>query len=97
MMYLSVIKNFAYTITTKQNRCPNSGVIRRPNGAYRLLTELECWRLQGFTDKDYYNALKANPSRENCQNGTLYKQAGNSIAVPILEELFKTILNGNYL
>lgn len=97
MRYFSVIKNFVYTITTKQNRCPNSGIIRRPDGTYRLLTELECWRLQGFTDDDYYNALKANPGKANCQNGALYKQAGNSIAIPILEELFKTILNGNYL
>lgn len=40
-----VIENFAYTITCKQMRCPNSGVISLGNGKYRYLTERECWRL----------------------------------------------------
>lgn len=43
---LSVIKNYAMTITTKQNRSPNSGIVKRANGEWRYLTERECWRLQ---------------------------------------------------
>lgn len=95
---LSIIKNYAMTITTKQNRCPNSGIVKVDNGKYRILTELECWRLQGFTDDDFYNALKANPNKsEKVTNGTLYKQAGNSIAVPVLESLFQEIINQKFL
>ena len=85
---LSIIKRMVFTITTYQDRCPNSGIIKRPNGRYRLLTEKECWRLQGFADDDYEAALKANPGRQGYKNNILYKQAGNSIPIPILEEIF---------
>lgn len=84
---------FAECITTKQDRCPNSGVVKLDDGRYRLLTERECWRLQGYTDEDFDNALKANPSKINKKNGALYKQAGNSIPVPIFESIFNVILN----
>lgn len=43
----TVIKDFAYTITTRQDRTP-AQVIDMGNGRYRYLTELECWRLQGY-------------------------------------------------
>ena len=89
-----VIKNFSMTITCKQMRCPNSGVIKMSNGKYRYLTELECWRLQGYSDDDYYRSLKANPGKKNCLNGALYKQAGNRIPVPIFESLFRKIILG---
>lgn len=51
----TVIKDFAYTITTRQDRTP-AQVIDCGNGRYRYLTELECWRLQGYTDEDYQRA-----------------------------------------
>ena len=89
---LPVIKKQVFTITGKQNRCPNSGIIQRKNGEWRLLTELECWRLQGYTDEDYYRALEANPGKKGKQNGALYLQAGNSIPIPILEAIFKKML-----
>ena len=88
-----IIKDVAYTITTKQMRCPNSGVVDLNNGKYRYLTERECWRLQGFTDEDYNNALSVNLGKPGKLNGALYKQAGNSIPVPILEAIFKQILS----
>ena len=44
---LEIIDSFCTTITTKQNRNPNSGVVDLGNGKYRYLTERECWRLQG--------------------------------------------------
>ena len=87
-----VIKDFTMTITCKQMRCPNSGVVK--DGKYRYLTELECWRLQGYSDDDYYRAFKANPGKKNCLNGALYKQAGNSIPVPIFESMFRKIILG---
>ncbi len=49
----------------------------------RKLTPKECWRLMGFTDKDFFNAEKTN---SNCQ---LYKQAGNSIVKNVLMAVFK--------
>lgn len=49
----------------------------------RKLTPKECWRLMGFADEDFDNASKFN------SNSQLYKQAGNSIVVNVLEEIFK--------
>lgn len=52
----------------------------------RKLTPKECFRLQGFSDTDYENAAMV------CSNSQLYKQAGNSITVNVLEEIFKKLL-----
>lgn len=90
---LKIIDNYAECITTKQDRCPNSGIIPLGNGEYRLLTELECWRLQGYSDEDFINALRANPGRKGKKNSILYHQAGNSIPVTIFESIFKQLLN----
>jgi DNA (cytosine-5)-methyltransferase 1 len=73
-------------------RCPNSGVIEVGKRKYRYLTEKECWRLQGYSDTDYENALSVHPGKPGKLNGALYKQAGNSIPVPIFESIFKTLL-----
>lgn len=87
----TIIKDFAYTITERQDRCP-AQVIDCGNGRYRFLTELECWRLFGYSDKDYYAAEKANPKKKSALvNRALYKQAGNSICVPIFEAIFEVI------
>ena len=51
----TVIKDFAYTITTRQDRTP-AQVIDMGNGRYRYLTELAWWRLQGSHDSDFYAA-----------------------------------------
>lgn len=93
---LDEVKDFVYTITTKQMRCPNSGVVKTEDGRWRYLTERECWRLMGFDDDDFEAALKEHPSREGCMNGTLYHQAGNSIVVQILESIFEVILKEDY-
>lgn len=89
---VEIIKDYYNTITTKQMRCPNSGVIDLGNGKYRYLTERECWRLQGYSDEDFEAALKVHPGKEGKLNGALYKQAGNSIPVPIFESMFKQII-----
>ena len=88
----TVIKDYAYTITTRQDRTP-AQVIEVSEGHYRYLTELECWRLQGYTDEEYRAAEKVQ-KRVGRYYMALYKQAGNSIPVPIFESLFrKMILN----
>lgn len=86
----TVIKDFAYTITTRQDRTL-AQVIDCGNGRYRYLTELECWRLQGYTDEDYKRA-RAVQKRVGRYRMALYKQAGNSIAVPIFESMFRKII-----
>lgn len=57
------------------------------NCRIRKLTPKECWRLMGFDDEDFDKASKI------CSNAQLYKQAGNSIVVNVLEEIFKELLN----
>lgn len=52
----------------------------------RYLTPRECWRLMGFPDSAYEAARDVPTSKTQ-----LYKQAGNSIAVPCLEAIFKAI------
>ena len=52
----------------------------------RKLTPKECWRLMGFDDKDFEKASKVN------SNTQLYKQAGNSIVVNVLEAILKNLL-----
>ena len=51
----------------------------------RRLTPLECWRLQGFTDEEFYKAQKVNSDTQ------LYKQAGNSITVNVMTAILKKI------
>ena len=51
----------------------------------RKLTPKECWRLMGFDDEDFEKAAQLN------SNTQLYKQAGNSIVVNVLEEIFKKL------
>ena len=88
---LKVIKDFSYTISTKQMRVPNSGIIDIKNGQYRYLTERECLRLMGFDDIDINKLEEAHPRRKNCTSSKLYKQAGNSIVVDILMAIIKEI------
>ncbi len=81
----TVIKEFAYTITERQDRCP-AQILKIGEGQYRFLTERECWRLQGYDDSDFEAAAKVNSKR------ALYKQAGNSIPVTIFESMFKVLI-----
>lgn len=47
----------------------------------RKLTPKECFRLMGFEDSDFEKAEAVN------SNSQLYKQAGNSIVVPVVENI----------
>lgn len=90
---LTIIKDYAYTITCKPMRTPAQG-LDIGNRKYRYLTEKECWRLQGYSDDDFQAALEVHPAKANCLNGALYKQSGNSIPVPIFESIFRKIFYG---
>ena len=56
------------------------------NKLYRKLTPKEYFRLMGFTDLDYQILVDNGISKTQ-----LYKLAGNSIVVPVLENLFHQI------
>lgn len=88
----TVIEDCAFTITARQDRTP-AQVIDMGGGRYRYLTERECWRLQGYTDADYEAAATVH-KRVGRYTMPLYKQAGNSIPVPIFESIFRKILLG---
>lgn len=96
------------TVTTKQDRHPNSGVIdydteKKNKCKYRFLTPRECFLLMGFEEKDYDILLKnqMNIMGDNLlfSKERLYKLAGNSIVVNVLEEIFKQVdyINNNIL
>lgn len=86
----TVIKDCAYTVTCRQDRTP-AQVLERGEGVYRYLTERECWRLQGYSDQDF-DAAAAVQQRVGRYCMALYKQAGNSIPVPIFESIFRYLL-----
>lgn len=90
---------FVNTITTKQDRNPNSGVISfdldGSRAKYRNLTPRECFLLMGFDESDFDQLIQNNV---NIKKNTpifaqqkLIKLAGNSIVVNILEEIFSLI------
>ena len=59
------------------------------NYIVRKLTPRECFRLMGFDDKDFDACVAANIS-----NAQLYKIAGNSIVVNVLEAILTNLLKG---
>ncbi|QVK17351.1 DNA (cytosine-5-)-methyltransferase [Mycoplasmatota bacterium] len=71
-------KQYCQTIT-----CNNNLTVVDDDYRLRYLTPLECLRLQGFDDKDYEVLVKNGFKRDQ-----LYKLAGNSIPVSVLEKLF---------
>lgn len=89
------------TITTKQDRNPNSGVIYYKNeipqkSQFRYLTPRECFLLMGFKEDAFEKVINNNISitkkRKIFTNQKLIKLAGNSIVINVLEEIFKQII-----
>ena len=88
-------KSGKMTIDTNIAKCINARVFlmgRADTDNYitvddkiRRLTPLECWRLQGFLDEEFYKAQKVNSDIQ------LYKQAGNSITVNVMTAILKKI------
>jgi DNA (cytosine-5)-methyltransferase 1 len=77
--------NLCPTLTTKGRSLSGVPIIY-DNKKLRFITPLECWRLMGFDDEDFYKAKAAGIS-----DTQLYKQAGNSIVVNVLEYIFKNL------
>ncbi len=75
------------TLTARGAGENHSGMILvRDKKGVRTITQKESWRLMGISDEDFYKAQKV------CSNSQLYKQAGNAICVPVLENIFKEII-----
>ena len=88
------------TITTKQDRNPNSGNVffdsKIPGrSTFRYLTPRECFLFMGFTDEDFDNVIRDNPDvHKNSKlfpRDKLIRMAGNSIPVKLLEGIFYQI------
>lgn len=82
------IKDIAPTQTTTcGNTSSSAAVLISEEGNHfmkiRKLTPLEYWRLMGFDDLDFNKAKSVGIS-----NTQLYRQAGNSIVVNVLEAIF---------
>lgn len=73
-------KNIANTLLTTDEQ----GVVLS-DYKIRKLTPKECWRLQGFPDELFEKAQEVN------SNSQLYKQAGNSVTVNVIEEIAKRL------
>lgn len=71
------------TLTTCQGGYHEQKIMS--HGKVRKLTPLEYWRLMGFEDEAFYKAESLNSNRQ------LYKQAGNTIVVNVLEAIFKEL------
>ena len=72
-------------IKTKDGQCLSDLI--EAGYVIRKLTPLECWRVMGFFDEDFEKAKAIGTS-----DTQLYKQAGNSIVVDVLESIFKNII-----
>jgi len=69
-----------FTITATDRH----GVVHE--GRVRTLMPIECWRLQGFTDEQFYKAQNMGLS-----DARLYKMAGNSVTVPVISAIGEKI------
>ncbi len=56
-------------------------------GRIRKLMPIECWRLQGFTDEQFYKAQAT-----GLKDGHLYKMAGNAVSVPVISAIGRKLL-----
>ena len=74
-------REYANTITSVQKDSLISSEM-----CIRKLTPKECFRLMGFDDADYEKAASVN------SNTQLYKQAGNSIVVPVVQHIMSQLI-----
>lgn len=104
---LRELKEYAYCLTAKSGRavitnnylfndlemynnkpCDNSDLDYLADNKIpvRSLTPIEYWRLQGFSDEDF------NKVAEFTSDAQLYKQAGNSITIDVIQAILKNLL-----
>ncbi|HCC06368.1 TPA: hypothetical protein DEP94_03365 [Candidatus Nomurabacteria bacterium] len=76
-------KGVCPTLTANMGTGGHNVPIIKDKKGIRKLTPLECFRIQGFP-KDY--------TLPNISDSALYKQAGNSVSVPVLEAVARQIM-----
>ena len=77
------VHNIAPTLTKSSYQ--ENNFLKTEGVSIRKLTPRECWRLQGFPDELFDKAQAVN------SNSQLYKQAGNSVTVNVIEEIAKRL------
>lgn len=77
------VHNIAPTLTKSSYQ--ENNFLKIEGVSIRKLTPRECWRLQGFPDWVFDKAQEVN------SNSQLYKQAGNSVTVNVIEEIAKRL------
>ena len=60
-------------------------------GRIRKLMPIECCRLQGFTDEQFYKAQAT-----GLKDGHLYKMAGNAVSVPVISAIGQRLYEINH-
>lgn len=78
------------TISTKQDRNPNAGVIIQ-NDRMRYLTPRETFLLMGFPESKFDKLKQMNEQHKYFTNSHLYRMSGNSIVVDVLVKIFEEI------
>ena len=98
--------NMIRTITTKQDRNPNSGNLYFESGlpgraGFRYLTPRECMLFMGFEDKDYEklknNNIEFHKGDALFARDKIIRLSGNSIPVKLLEGIFFQVLKIDHL
>lgn len=86
-----VCEGKANTLSTSPQQAVITEDSNMENIRIRKLTPRECWRLMGFDDEDFNKARAVNSDTQ------LYKQAGNSIVVNVLEAIMGNMFINDYI
>lgn len=89
-----LVGDYARTIVSNYAKVPTSNIVA-VGDKYRHITEKESWLLMGFDETDFEKAQALYPQRyingKECMCGILYRQAGNSIVVPVLQAIVREL------
>lgn len=89
-----LVGDYARTIVSNYAKVPTSNILA-VGDKYRHITEKESWLLMGFDESDFEKAQALYPQRyiggKECMCGILYRQAGNSIVVQVLQAIIREL------
>lgn len=89
-----LVGDYARTIVSNYAKVPTSNILA-VGDKYRHITEKESLLLMGFDESDYEKAQALYPQRyiggKECMCGILYRQAGNSIVVLVLQAIVREL------
>lgn len=89
-----LVGDYARTIVSSYAKVPTSNILA-VGDKYRHITEKESWLLMGFDESDFEKAQALYPQRyiggKECMCGILYRQAGNSIVVQVLQAIIREL------